>query len=45
MGLFNEKIDSASMIINSSACRSIKKEVLDLIDYIKKTSSMRVIAL
>lgn len=45
MGPFNDKIDSASMIINSSACRSIKKEVLDLIDYIKKTSSMRVIAL
>lgn len=43
MGVYNEKIDSASIMINSPECKSIRESVMDLIDYIKKTSAMRVI--
>lgn len=43
MGVYNEKIDSASIMINSHECKSIRESVMDLIDYIKKTSAMRVI--
>lgn len=43
MRVYNEKIDSASIMINSPECKSIRESVMDLIDYIKKTGAMRVI--